>query len=294
MVMAKKNRSDEVLNCISNEFLTVKQIAKKLDISVRMVQKYILRLKKNGLLYDSNIPTQQGNKIISSHPPSPPPLFKQTPQKSDEKIRIHGHQFKIEIIKIINHKLFDKFIEKQLKVAGTTVKIWKKVVEIYCNPQSEGFYGQDEMEAEDKAYTYWNEFISRLEVQFGIVMIKDSHHNIFQVKAHYSHIKNGVAYYYENKKTRLRIFSDIDSKLRMEVDNSFKLHELEFKHPSKASIDSQVMGRYLNDILNNKPALLSELSKGFIKHLEQEHGMELREPKATGKQETLSKPDYFG
>lgn len=293
MVLAKKDRSDEVLCCIVNEFLTVKQIAKKLDISINMVYKYISRLKKKGLLFNSAIPTSQGNKSLITHPPLPTPLFKQQPQKSDEKIRIHGHQFRIEIIKIINHKLFNKFIEKRFRVSGHMVKVWNKVIEIYSVPTVD-FYGKDEMEAEDKAYLYWNSFISMLEVQLGLILIKDNFKNIYQKKAHYSHVKNGIAYYYNNKKARLRVFNDIDGKLRLETDNSFKLHELEFKHPSSASRDSLILGKYMNDILNEQPALLSEISKGFIKHLEQEHGINLKGNRNIGKQEILTKPDYFG
>lgn len=277
-------RQKAVFDAITKEFLTVNQLAKKLDISIQAVYKLIRKIRKKGYMMDTVLPTSRKEKTggLKSDARSPP-----SPQ-----IRIHGQQFKISIIKIIKKVQFQKLIGKKFNIQGNLIKIWHNCIEVYSNKDHIGFLGATETEAEIKSFNYWLDLFYKLEAGLGVILTQDSLDNIEMNKCHYAHIHDGISFHYATRKETLKVFGR-DGKMWLDIDNSKQLYELEMKHPGRAASDSRIMGKYLNDIRDNKPALLSELSKGFIKHLEQEHGMVLRNQKV-GKQEILTNPEYIG
>jgi len=157
-------------------------------------------------------------------------------------------------------------------IDGNTLRLYKNSLEIYTAPHKY-FLGEDEQRATALSFNYWNNFFTRIQNKFNIIIIKGENTRILQVNAHYSEINNELADELNVKKIKLNIFAKEDGKIWFKIDNSFRLNEVECIHPNSAKQDMGIIKAFFNDLRNNIPPTLSELSSIVVKNTQSIRGL---------------------
>jgi hypothetical protein len=236
---------NEILFLISKEFLTVKQIAIRRKCKERMVQRHVANLRKKGLINSANQTVRFFDPPSAANEPS-----------NDKTIRLHGQQFTITIL--FKDDRYKEKIGKTITIDGNTIKCHRDIIEIYGVIS---FFADDPQKATAKSLEYWNRFFIRLEQDLKIILVKPRAQNIKLVSQHFARVGDDLAQECELRGDKLKIYANDDGKLWFTIDNSFNLHELETLHPQTAKEDMDTILKYFNDMRDNKPPTLSDLTK---------------------------------
>ena len=287
------NAEQEVLSCLSDDFLTIKKIAIRRRCGVRAVQKIVKKLRDKGIL---NSAFQKVRKNRTTCEPCEP--------THNHQIRLHGQEFNIKIL--YKDQRYKTILEKAntINIDGNTIRLYRNSIEIYSG---QSFYADTAQKATVRSFSYWNRLFARLENDLKLILIKPRSQNIKLVNQHYAEINNELAEECEKKADKIRVYTTDDGKLWFLIDNSFNLHEAETQgKTSKQDMDDTVQP-FFNDLRDNNSPVLSEVWKliaELAKH-ERELGaglhsvveiMKSQLPKE--KEEEVvrpnSRPDYFG
>ncbi len=273
----------EILNLITNEFLTINQIMIRRNCSKQAVYKIVKILKQKGAL-------NQGLKQVD--------YFQPTSQPN----RLHGQEIHIKIIS--KSDKYRELLQKSnlIYLEGHTIRLYKDSIELYAG-SGLSFFGEDENRATSKSLEYWNKFITRLENEFRVILKKPRVQNIKIVNQHYAVINSGIAEESYNSGRIYKIYSEIDGKLMFVVDNSFNLKEDECLHPEDSKQHRTKISKHFNDICNNNPPTNSELSSSlqqlvnihlsYAKHLESHTKAIIRLEKGINKLVNIKKNDLI-
>lgn len=238
----------DVLFLLTQEFLTVKQVAIRRKTTVQAIYKIIRKLKKKGSLGMNN----RGFKGVENIKPTfkPPKHFK------PHKIRLHGQEFNIKIL-FKDHRYKDLLKKcNLLHIDGNTIRLFKDAIEVYSG---QSFYADTVQKATVRSFNYWNRLFIRLENEFNVIILKPKYQNIKLVNQHYAEVNNELAEESEKKGDKIRVYTTDDGKLWFTIDNSFNLHEAETVHPSTAQHDIATVVSFFNDLRDNTPPTLSQL-----------------------------------
>jgi len=264
----------EILHLLSEEFLSIKQIAIRRQTSDKAVYKVLSKLKKKGAINSAFREVEN---------------FRSTIQPSNHSIRLHGQEFNIKIL--YKDERYKKMAEKSntVNIDGNTIRLYKNSIEVYSG---HSFYADDAQKATAKSFKYWNRLFTRLEHDFKVILIKSRSQNVKLVNQHYAEINNELAEECEKKVYKIRTYGTKDAKLWFTIDNSFNLHEAETQHPQRAKQDMEdVVKPFFNDLRDKQPPLPSEIWKilaEVTKH-EKEIGAGLNTVVALLKQKTPQK-----
>jgi len=245
-ILQKTTKAEqEVLHYITNEFLTIKQIAIRRQTSDKAVYKIVSNLKKKGLINRLNKRVEKSQGTIQPFQPS-----------KKNQIRLHGEEFNIKIL-YKDHK-YKELLEKSntLDIDGNTIRLYKNSIEVYSG---QSFYADTPQKAVYKSIPYWNRLFTRLENDLNIIIIKSRYQNIKLVKLHFAEINNEISKDYEATGDKLRIYAREDGKLAIIIDNSFNLHELETQHPKTAQKDMNRVTKQLQDWRERDPPTNSQI-----------------------------------
>ena len=233
----------EVYHYLTHDFLTPGQIAVRRQTSKNAVYKIIQRLKQKEIL---NKAFSRVEKIES------------TIQPFRNGIRLHGQEFNIQIL-YKDHRYKEKIKKHSnlLYIDGNTIRLYKNSIEVYGE---KSFLADSVDKATANSMSYWQRFLSRLENDLDIILMKPRAQNIRLVNAHYSEIHNELAKDCNIKSEKIRIYSKDDGKLWFLIDNSFNLHEAETVHPETSTHDmGEIVKPFFNDLRDNRPPTLSEI-----------------------------------
>jgi len=253
----------EVLDLITEEYKTPKQIAFMRGTTVRAVNKIIQKLRQKGALtYVNQKGCAEGG--VPPHGQEPGGTFFAPKKPLKRMIRLHGQQFKISL------KSLSTRYKNQMQKANTfyldnnCIKLWSKTLEIYSNHD---FIADNADKAFSISMQYWRKFFYKLENLLQIPILKGG----FKiVKEHYAEIDNEMAKEANRKRQRIEVKATEDNKTWLQTDNSFKNNELEFVHPITAKLDAIEVLKHFNDIRDNKPPVLSkiyaDMKEGLTNH----------------------------
>ena len=235
------NAEKEVLHLITEEFLTIKQIAQRRNCSVQAVYKITKSLKKKGVL---DIGLNKVEKVESTF------------NQSD--LRLHGQEFNIRIL------WQDPDFQRKLKgsntifLDGNTIRLYKNSIEIYSG---QSFFGKLVNEVERKSLDYWERFIIRLEHDLKIQLKKNRARNIKIVNQHWARGDSEITDNAIKYRERVWVYAEEDGKLCFITDDSFGFKEDETLHPITAKPDRKAIDKQVNDWRLRDPPTQSELSK---------------------------------
>jgi len=228
-----------VLELLTKEFLTVKEIAKRRQTSRQAIHKTITKLRKKGLLNRYLGGVDKGVSTTS------------TPYISDGTfIRLHGLEIKVEILE--KKERYNKRLKEFniVRIKGNTIRLFKNSIEIYIKSH---FAAQTVEQATAKGLDYINNLFIIIENDLGITIIKDRKQNIKLVNAHYSECNNELAKEMNKEKEKIKLYAREDGKLWFTIDNSFNLNEAETLHPASSKEDMQeAVKPFFDSLRDNK------------------------------------------
>ena len=231
----------EILHLLTDEFLTIKQIAQRRHCSLQAVYKIIKSLKQKGTY---NINMKKVEKTESSH--------------NQRDVRLHGQELNIKIL--FQNSYYQQQLEKSniLFLDGNTIRLYKNSIEIYSG---QSFYGKEADESEKKSLDYLERFLTMLEHTLKISLIKPRARNIKVVNQHYARGDSELSENALENRQRVWIYAKEDGKLCFITDDSFGFKEDETVHPITAKKDREAVDKQVNDWRLNNPPTISELAK---------------------------------
>lgn len=237
------NTEKEVLHLITDEFLTIKQMAQRRGVTIQAIYKIVKQLKKKGA-YDGGL-NRVENKVEKA----------ESTYKTD--IRLHGQEFNIKIVWQDNK--YQKSLEKSntLFLESNTMRLYKNAIEIYSG---QSFFGKTTNEADKKSFDYWERFFARLEHELNIIIKKQRSRNIKEVNHHYARGNSEICENAEENKERIWVYAEEDGKLAFITDDSFGFKEDECVHPTTAKQDRDAVDKQVNDWRINNPPTNSQLA----------------------------------
>jgi len=281
-----------VLHYLTNEFLTVKQVALRQGCSIYYIYRVIRKLKEKGLI---NAAKKKVQNFESTFEPSTPSTL---PNSKYRGIRLHGQEFNINLL-YADHRYKER-TGQVINIDGNTVRVYKNSIEVYSG---HSFYGDTVQKATVRSFQYWHRFFVRLENDLKVIIVKHRAQNIRMVNQHYAEINNELSQECEKQAAKIRVYTTEDGKLWFTIDNSFNLHEAETQHPQTAKQDMQdVVNPFFNDLRDQNPPLPSQvwkiLSEVSVRENEISAGLatmvKYMQSQIPEQPELLDKPDYFG
>ena len=240
---------NDVLRMLTVDNLKPKEIAIKRDTSIQAVYKIIKKLKERGLLQRFN---SRGLKPTT------------TLVGGGVYYRIHGLQYDIKIIS--ESEIYKNALARGNKVnlKNNAIIFYNDKIEIYQDKDC-SFIGISIEESFNKAISYFNELIYKLESRYNITLLKEGYHNINIVNGHIAEVNNGIAKELYLRKEFITIYGK-DGKAWFKIDYSKRLFkEAETIHPREFKRDAHIIfGKYLNDWREKEPKTNSELEKDII------------------------------
>jgi hypothetical protein len=182
------------------------------------------------------------------------------PQQKRNWIRLHELTFTIKILETppnwdkepnsiffknayVNFGL-TKYINELIE--NVSVQIHRQAVVVMVPPITM----PTEAEAEKEALSQLERVIRKIEHIYKITLLKENYVNIRVSKASYAHIHNELAEKCIDKQVPLKVFNK-DGKVRLIIDFSNKIPELEATHPQLSPSDSRNLTEYWGEWLNN-------------------------------------------
>lgn len=230
------------------------QISALLGKSKPAISRYIKRLKDSGKIrkvgygvWECTDKKDINQKGGTNH---------QVNQK--DNLRLHGQQFRIEIILFRGDYYWDNCVNKTLRIDGNVIKCHRNVVEVYGKKD---FFGSDPDLVEKESLRYWYGLFFRLENDLRVTLVKDRHKNIKLAKGgHFARMGSEVCDNAQDHKERLKVCDPVDGKVCFLTDDSFGFREDETVHPESAKVDRLKIDKQINDWRLHDPPTLSELS----------------------------------
>ena len=241
------NAEREVLNLISEEFLTVKQIQLRRQCSRQAVYKILKKLKIKGAF-------NQGLQMVD----------KIDGVVNQKLIRLHSQEFNIKIL--FQTENYASTLKKSnlVYLDGHTVRLYRNSIEIYSG-EGTSFYGDSPSLAVSKSLVYWKKFITRVEHEFQIILIKPRSRNIRIVNQHFARGDSEICGNAIDNHQRIKVFAEEDGKLAFITDDSFGFKEDETVHPQTSKPDREAIDKQVNDWRLNNPPTNSQLSIALYK-----------------------------
>lgn len=240
---------EQVLNLITEEFLTIKQVSLRRQTSIQAVYKTLKKLKEKGALTGGlkEVEKNQGSDF-----------------KPSNQIRLHGQEFNIKIL--YQDKTYQKQLNKSniLFLEGHTIKLYRNSIEVYAG-EGTSFFADNPDRAFSKSLKYWKKFFHRLEHELKSILIKPRSRNIRQVNAHYARGNSEISEKAIEEHKQIRIYAEEDGKLAFITDDSFGFKEDETVHPKTSKPDRKAIDKQVNDWRKFNPPTNSQLSTHLAK-----------------------------
>lgn len=247
---------EEVLHLLTNDFLTVKQIALRRQTTIRAVNKIKRKLIEKGLL--GIVPRQ----VLKTGGPST------LDGNLDGRIRLHAEHFLINIIQCDGR--YRERVKKgtvKFVLDAHTVMLHRNSIEVYSGMS---FYGETPGVADHRAMDYWTRYFTRLEQEVKAILLKPRSQNITRVRAEFADMRNELATSALKEHEKIRIVGD-DGRVWLIVDNSFSLQELETVHKTRSKGDMQsIVQPFFNDLRDSDGnVLLPQAASQLMVRIEQ-------------------------
>ncbi len=231
----------EILHLITDEFLTIKQISQRRHCSLQAIYKIIKKIKNKGFL-DIGL-----NKVEKIEP---------TFNQSD--LRLHGQELNIRILWQDNK--YQEQLNKSniLFLDSNSIRLYKNSIEIYSG---QSFMGKEINEVERKSLDYWLHFLTRLEHELNVILIKQRARNIKIVNQHWARGKSEISENANEYRERVWVYAEEDGKLCFITDDSFGFKEDETVHPITAKPDRKAIDKQINDWRLKNPPVQSVIAQ---------------------------------
>lgn len=225
---------NEILNYLTKDFLTIKEIANLRNTSTKGVYKTISKLKKKGILkgveQNSYIRGGRSKSIINNN----------------DTYRLHAVSYIIKIID--NNSRYENIrkVRNKDELDNNTLCLYEDKIVIYLNKD---FFGNDPKTCEEKSLDYISRFITIIENNYKIILKKGNQCNLYQFRGEIAKTNDPYAKKCNIEKEKIKIY-DEKGKIRLLVDNSQNLNELEAVNNEKHIDDMDTINKKWLDLIN--------------------------------------------
>jgi len=254
------DKSISILRWLALNF-PVKRIAKRFNISIKTVYKHRSNFIKKGFINRYNELIEEGRKIIYYD-------NKEDFRLNNVRVSIDvPQQYREKLGKIRYNLLTLKKIYFEREYLGNKIdypifSLDRAIVRVYQDKITIRMPDIWERTAEDCTDLLLElifEYISKLEKLYKIELICDDKLNLAIVSNDYANIRNILAEKYRNE-NNVFYLRDKNKELRIIIDFSHKLPELEAVHKNYAERDIVKVNKQINDWIENDPPTNSELN----------------------------------
>jgi len=223
------------------------------------VYEHLGNLRKKGLIDRSNFLAEKFEGTLSPTPEAgaEAPKNPAHPFKLNHQIRLHGQQFKINILWSDNR--YEKLAEKNkiITIDGNTIICNREVVQIHG---IKTFVAESTFKAVALSMDYYNRLFVKVQNDLKIILIKNRAQNVDMVRLKLGETNNEITQDAELSGNRIRIYAKEDGKLWFDMDESWYLQEAHFLHSQTAQRDTETVTKHLNDWRDNNPPTNTELT----------------------------------
>lgn len=251
-----------------SKYLTIKEIAKITNKSLRQVYKSFKIYQKNGWINADRSLTKEGSQKVQ--------LAYRCIAKGSLKpntIRLHDLRFKVKVYNKMWAVKKEKLLEfKNIEYKPINMGFWKSdqiTIDnfiIHLNPKNiifimPDYYGETQLEAFSKALEDLKLITAKLQHKLGIRLFNTRYLDFEISRNHYALIKNEIAEDYNKKNKRLFVYDDLGI-LRLVTDASLNMDELEAVSKDYAMSDSEKVKRLMIDVID-KDIVISTLDNNI-------------------------------
>lgn len=253
---------------LTKEHLTIKQAARRINKSETWLYRVRKSLIRKGYL--SSKYDLRGSDTLGGGGMGGTPFF-----SSAQNYRIHGEIFTIRLMGALT---FGGNLNLVKYIDSNKYIVYNKSIVIYG---LKSFYGSLDS-ALFEASKYWTGILLRLSSQIGINLLDSNLCSISLSRSHISKCNDPLAIETQRSNKKLTVRAH-DGKIRLLVDNSYNLQELEAVDKRTNIEDIKAISSFMADILEGNHFKPSE-SKQWIealKEISEHHAHQLREIKQT-------------
>lgn len=254
-VSALTKKQKLILRYITQDHLTIKQIAHKTRTTKSNIYQIINRIKKNGSQY-RHYELVKKRGVTSDFNPKNSGFIK----------RVHGSAIRIKIL--VHSKKYFTYLAKSnyYYYHGSPILLYQNSLIAYVK---EDFYSELTDSALINRADFIDNMVRVLEHDLGVTLVKHRYTNIKIFRSHIANIGSSIARDYNERGERLIVKDRFDGKICIIVDKSKGFDELEFIHPKSNKEDEEKISRFLDDLKTNNVPFLSYMWRK-IKYLENE------------------------
>jgi hypothetical protein len=261
----------QMLDLISS-LVSFRKIAKARNISVTSVYRFFYRLQKDGLISKEKELSFKGKKLVQDFIVVSDKGKRFVPQP--DWCRLHDIQFCLKPIKKPtdwNNRRLLVFRDRVRNYSEWDVKGWRENifwvedVEVRTTPSSvlvrlQDIFQPSPVLAGNYAMSVLFRVLPKLESLLGVELARPSYVNISIGKQHHALIFNEIAKWFLERGVECRILDESGS-VRVIVDDSEDLKELEAVHPRFAEDDAQKLKDLVSDVVFREGLLPSQAKR---------------------------------
>lgn len=262
MVESITNSQAEVLQGLS-KFMTITEISKWRKVSRQAIYKVTRRLLARGMIEKIGLAwrlTDKGKEGLHSfigftykkryHNLAFKIQIKENPRNWDKKrntlMLLPYFNKRVEL----KNNSYDLFNFGKIQVKTTTKSVILRLPTIYSDTVEEAI-----LQGMDMLFSS----IPRIEASFKIKLVKDNRANITIISQEWARLQDPLAKLYDEKDEKLYI-KDENGDVRLIIDYSFAVGELEAIHPNKSPEDMKAVDTFMLDLVKN-PVTMSDLKE---------------------------------
>lgn len=253
---------------------SISKVADKQNVSYAAIYKTRKKLIKLGLLDENNNETEEGLRFLNQNLVVSNFGYISNGEKK-EQIRLHDLQINAKILNKPSN--WNEHRQAIVKIKNLKSKEWYPIDNAFFQEfdyedvivrttensiliKFEDIYGESPKACKEMALFKFYRVIPHIEKLFNIELDKPDYININITRQHNALIFNEIAKQFLNAGIFLKVY-DNDGKLRVIVDDSEKLKELEAVSSIHAEEDAEAMQNFIRDVVLNKHYSISDISR---------------------------------
>jgi hypothetical protein len=265
-ILSKREANQIKLLKLLSEYLPINTIAKLTNKSSRQIYKSFSVYQKNGLInQDRSLTTEGLQKVQKSYHY----IDKGSIKPND--VRLHNLTLKVKIynqnyianinkiiqVKNINSQSIDMTNWTAHQIIIDNFKVWLNPKHIIFYMKD--YYGKTALDCFYQALEDLNKLTNKVQRLLNLKLFSSKYLDFQISRQHYALVKNQLAEDYNKKSKKLFVY-DSRNELRLIIDDSWTLKELEQVHKEHSLNDNQKVQNFFNEIIE-KDLLLSGLKE---------------------------------
>lgn len=251
----KREIKRQILNLLTEDFLSFKQVIKQLNLSRRTAYRYLEEMKNAGIIkgnswmgFTKNSCAKKGYPVVVGGGTTDQlkNIYSRTIVKP--LLRYHGIEFYIRL------SYSTKYRRRVIKFKGSTIIFKRNTITIHSKDNQFEGYSVKDIE-KDMLDFFWNYYFPLVESRYNIPFLKEGKTNIEIVNGHIEEYDSETGMWMKKNDMKRYKCRGKDGKVWLEYDESFNANNMEVKHPELHTEDGKILfDKFHNEIRDGYPS----------------------------------------